>query len=240
MRRFFWVDEDRVAAAQRGGLVDASHKWGLPGLRTCPACAVTWSSAGHHLPSVDLSRLAESQSFEEARPEPYEEFMRLRDLVRPLVPPETQLPPGTEFGPLVGRVTGKVPDFAWSATALMIQNEPFQRLQEQAVNGLRGFPTELRFRQKQAPALLELEIPLQGHLHRDCMPPDHPGPCKTCGRMGLKRPDDPILDAASLPTEVDLFRLGNLATMVIGTERFKDAVSHLGLEGLTFREVPTR
>jgi hypothetical protein len=53
-------------------------------------------------------------------------------------------------------------------------------------------------------------------------------------------PDEPILDAASLPLELDLFRVGNFATMVIGTERFADVVRRLDLEGLTCRELPTR
>ncbi|MFY1826851.1 hypothetical protein ACN47A_13105 [Myxococcus fulvus] len=32
----------------------------------------------------------------------------------------------------------------------------------------------------------------------------------------------------------------NFATMVIGTERFRDSVLRLELDGLTFRELPTR
>ncbi|SET60546.1 Protein of unknown function (Gmx_para_CXXCG) [Myxococcus fulvus] len=40
--------------------------------------------------------------------------------------------------------------------------------------------------------------------------------------------------------DLDLFRVGNFATMVIGTERFRDSVLRLGLDGLTFRELPTR
>jgi hypothetical protein len=65
-----------------------------------------------------------------------------------------------------------------------------------------------------------------------------PSPCATCGRLGLRRPDEPILDAASLPKSLDLFRVGNFATMVIGTERFVEAVLRLELDGLTLRELP--
>jgi hypothetical protein len=48
------------------------------------------------------------------------------------------------------------------------------------------------------------------------------------------------LDAASLPTDRDLFRVGNYASMVIGTERFMEAVRRLELDGITFHELPTR
>ncbi len=38
----------------------------------------------------------------------------------------------------------------------------------------------------------------------------------------------------------DVFRVGNFATVMVGTERFKEAVQRLELEGITFRELPTR
>ena len=76
--------------------------------------------------------------------------------------------------------------------------------------------------------------------HPDCIPPDEPPPCATCGRHAFSRPDEPILDAASLPADLDLFRVGNFATMIIGTERFMDAVRRMELDGITFRELPTR
>jgi hypothetical protein len=34
--------------------------------------------------------------------------------------------------------------------------------------------------------------------------------------------------------------VGNLATMVIGTERFMEAVRRLELDGIRFHELPTR
>jgi hypothetical protein len=57
----------------------------------------------------------------------------------------------------------------------------------------------------------------------------------------LQLPEDPILDATTLPGDRDLFRMGDFMTMIIGTERFADAVRRLGDEqDLTFREVPLR
>lgn len=168
-------------------------------------------------------------------------FARLRELVRPLAPLNSWLPPGTKFGPLVGRAFGKFGPFtSLGETTWLVRRDALERLQAEGVRGLLGCRTELRFRQKNPPEVLELQIEPHGRLHPDCIPPDVPPPCPTCERRGFRLPEDLILDAASLPSELDLFRVGNYATVIVCTERFMDAVRRLELDGLTFRELPTR
>jgi hypothetical protein len=49
------------------------------------------------------------------------------------------------------------------------------------------------------------------------------------------------LDAATLPQDLDLFRLAGFTTLIIGTERFVEAVQRLGYEqDVVFRELPVR
>ena len=239
MSRFFLLDEDRAVAQQYGGEAHGAHKWGLPGVR-CHTCGVTWAGAGPTYPCVDLSQLPEQHEFLKARPEPFAEFSRLRELVRPLAPTDAMLQPGTRFGPLVGRAFGKLPAFAWIIEVLLVHRDALERLQVEGMRGLLACRTELRFRQKNPPELLELQIEPRGRLHPDCIPPHVHPPCPTCGRHYFTWPDEPVLDAASLPPELDLFRVGNFATMVIGTERFMEAVRRLELDGITFHELPTR
>lgn len=240
MSRFFWLNEDRAATAKHGGDIEAVHTWLLPGVR-CHTCGATWSDVGHDYPSVDLSQLPERREFEKPRPEPFPEFARLRELVRPLVPRDAELPPGTNFGPLRGRAFGEFGPVAWmSGIWLFMRRDALERLQAEGVRGLKGCRTELRFRKKNPPELLELEVEPRGRLHPDCIPSDVPPPCPTCGRHGFRWPDEPILEAASLPLELDLFRVGNFTTMLIGTERFMDAVRRLELDGIKFQELPTR
>ena len=240
MSRFFLLDEDRAAAAKYKNTLDAWSKLGLPGSR-CHTCGVTWATSGHEFPCVDLSQLPERKEFEKARPEPFAEFARLRELVRPLAPPGAELPPGTGFGPLVGRASGEFGPIEWvGGMKLLVRRDALERLQAEGVRGLLACPTALRFRQKNPPELLELQIEPRGRLHPDCVPPDVSPPCTTCGRWELTWPDKPILDAASLPTDRDLFRVGDFATMIVGTERFMEAVRRLELDGITFRELPTR
>ena len=240
MTRFFELSENRAATARYKGDFNASHKWGLPGAR-CSGCSVTWSGSGHDYPGVDLSQLPERTELEEARAEPFPEFARLRELVRPLAPPSAKLPPGTSFGPLVGTAHGDLGPLTWQGDyLLMLRRDTLERLKAEGIRGLLGCRTELRWRQKNPPELLELQIEPHGRLHLDCLPPDLPPPCATCGRVSFRLPEQPILDAASLPADLDLFRVGNFATVIVGTERFMEAVRRLELDGITFRELPTR
>jgi uncharacterized double-CXXCG motif protein len=223
------------------GEYNASHRWGLPGIR-CPLCNATWSISSEAYPCADLSGLEGHQTLEKARlEEDYPEFERLREKVRLLVPAGAPLRPGATFGPLVGTARGRfgplVMQYDW---ALLAQREALQRLEAEGVRGLKGCRTELRFRQKSAPELLELQLECHGRLHPDCLPPERKPPCAKCGRVGLRLPDDRILDAASLPEHLDLFRLTDFGTVIIGSERFVDTVRRLGFEEVAFRELPVR
>ncbi len=240
MTKFYWAQDPKESRCT-GDLSRARHKWGgLPGLR-CPECKATWAGSATAFPGVDLSSLPEHKAFEEPRPEPFDEFVRLREMVRPLVPPGAQLLPGAQFGPLVGTATGTFsPLFFYFIEMPVVHRKALEQLQAEGVRGLKGFPTELRFRQKKQPELLELEILPHGWLHVDCLPPDRPPQCMKCGRNGFKRPGDLILDEASLPEDLDLFRLADFESTFICTERFVDAVRRLELDGVVFRELPLR
>ncbi len=227
-----------------GGHTD-DRRWGLPGVQ-CPVCHAIWSTAADNYPSVDLSHLPphEQEKYSARLEEDYAEFERLREQVRPLVPPTVHLWPGTGFGPMLGPAQGKfgllVLAHPWT---LLMQREPLERLQAEGLRGLKGCRTELRFRQKSPPELLELELLPHGRVHATCLPADRPTPCTRCERKGWKRPPaaELVLDAATLPQELDVFRLEDFLTTLICTERFAEAVRRLGYEqDIAFRELPVR
>jgi uncharacterized double-CXXCG motif protein len=192
---------------------------------------------------VDLSSLPphELKKLSDPWPVPREELERLREVVRPLVPPGTLLEPGTMLGPLVGTGLGSFGQlFMQEPWALYMRREALERLREAGMRGLLGCPTQIRFRTKHAPELLEMQLQTQGQYHPDCLPTERKPPCPTCGSDFLKRPDAIVLDAASLPTELDLFRLRQGWMLIIANERFVDMVRRLELDGVLFEELEVR
>lgn len=129
-------------------------------------------------PSVDLSHFPEREKYSARLEEDFSEFVRLREQVRPLVPPGALLTPGTKFGPFVGAARGEFgPLCLHNPWTLLIRPEPLEHLAA----------------------------------------------------------------AASLPSDLDLFRMKDMTTMIIATERFVDAVRSLGYEqDIDFRELPLR
>jgi uncharacterized double-CXXCG motif protein len=190
---------------------------------------------------VDLSQHPHRAEFVVARAEPLEEFERLRELVRPLVPAGAQIPPGTRFGPLEGTAWGRFGSFfLQNPWTLVARREAVESLRQAGVQGLEGQKPELRFRPKTHPLdFVELQLVPHGLLHPDCLPP-RPPPCSRCGRDGFELPSEILLDAASLPTHTDVFRLDSFSTVLVGSERFKDAAQRLGLDGALFHELPVR
>ncbi|MBZ4420586.1 double-CXXCG motif protein [Myxococcus sp. RHSTA-1-4] len=223
------------------GTYNATYKWKLPGV-SCPTCKTIWGGAGTNYPAVDLSVLPEARKYLKARlEENFDEYERLRDTVRPLLPPDDPLEPAATFGPLVGKARGPFSAFVHQyGDILLVQPTALEVLQGEGLRGLRGCRTEIRFSPKGIPELLDLHIEPRGLLHPDCIPRGTPPPCPKCGRHAFSLPKEPILDAASLPKDLDLFRLRNFATVLIVTERFKDVVERFELDGLTFRELPVR
>ncbi len=238
MERFYQLRAPRDSPYT--GDLDAQRRWGgLPGLR-CPDCEVTWAGGMAAYPSVDLSLLAERDAYAIARPEPFDEFVRLREQVRPFMPTGARLLPGTRLGPLVGTAEGTFGSFFLHFSGLtLLRREAWERLRSEGLQGLRGVPTHLRFQRSPSLELMELELFPHGHLHPDCTPA-RPPPCPTCGRDGFRLPDEPLLARTSLPSDIDLFLLSDFETVRVATERFVDAVRRWGLDDVDIRELPVR
>jgi uncharacterized double-CXXCG motif protein len=225
------------------GNLDATHLWGLPGVEPCPTCRTGGGVVGLEYPCVDLSGLPpqELKKLSDSWPVPREEFSRLRELVRPLAPPDAVLKPGTHFGPLTGSGSGHFGQlFMQDPWSLYARREALEHLKEAGLRGLHGCPLNVRFRVKRPPELLELQLELHGQFHPDCLPADPRPPCPKCGNDFLKLPAHPVLALESLPTSLDVFRLAAWSTLIIVTERMVDAVRRLDLDGLIFQELEVR
>ena len=199
-----------------------------------------WGNDAIRYPCADLTGLPNLQEFEDPSPQSFEVYLRLREQVLPLLPAGAVLRPGMALGPMVGRASGTFgPLFMQNPWSFYMRREALERLQEAGVRGLHGCRMEVRFRGKNPPELLEPQLEIRGELHQDCLPQD----AKTCAHCGVKNyslPDPYILDAATLPPELDLFRLAGWSSLIIATERFVDAVRRLQLGGVVFCEVAVR
>jgi uncharacterized double-CXXCG motif protein len=232
------------AAPRYTGNLNAASRWGLPGSEPCPVCGLHGGGSVARYPCVDLSHLPEREQkkLSDPWPVPYEEFVRLRELVRPLAPPGAELKPGTRFGPLTGTASGYFGQlFMQNPWSLCLGREALEKLWAAGVRGLQGCPLAVRFRQKNHPELLEVQLESRGAFHPDCLPRNREPPCPTCGRdEGYSLPRPPLLASASLPEDLDVFRLADWSALILASERMVDAVRRLGLDGAVFQEVEAR
>jgi uncharacterized double-CXXCG motif protein len=190
---------------------------------------------------VDLSSLPEREKFHKPKPVPYEEYVRLRELVRPLLPLWAFLRPGASFGPVEGSGLGYFGQlFMQNPWTLFARREALERLQAAGVRGLQGCPIKVRFRTKHAPELLELQMELRGQFHPECLSPDRLPTCPTCDSNQNHLPKRILLDAASLPEHIDVFRFRDWPGCIIANERMVEAVMRLELDGVVFQEMEVR
>ncbi|NMO18455.1 hypothetical protein HPC49_38225 [Pyxidicoccus fallax] len=239
--KFYKADED--VSLGYTGCLDAVNKWCLPGVQPCSICQAGGGFPWLTYPCVDLSSLPphELEKLSDPWPVPREEFRRLRDLVRPLAPSWALLEPGVQLGPCTGKGSGRFGQlFMQDSASLFVREEALAQLRSAGVSGLQGCSVDVRFRGKNPPVLLQLQLELHGLLHPDCLPVGRKPPCPECGNPGFHWPKVIILNAASLPTEVDVFRHRQGWATVIVSERFVEAVNRLGLDGVTFQELETR
>lgn len=217
--------------------IHAAHKWGLPGVN-CSVCGSTWGMTGVEYPAVDLSFLPAADRYLNRWPVSPEELDDLRRPIIPLLPSKTILPPGTDFGPLVGKAWGKFGDFAWlTPWTMLMRCDIYEALVSAGVRlPVVGMDPELKFRSKSFPDLVEPQIePLANLVPSSFILPDSPA-CTACGRHSREL-ERMIVDGASVPSQVDLFRPREHPTYILSTERFKEAVQDLNMTDILFIEV---
>ncbi|QRK10859.1 hypothetical protein JQX13_12750 [Archangium violaceum] len=239
--RFYELDSVPADSMRYTGEYNAERPWGLPGLH-CPTCDASWAGISEAYPSVDLSGVPGAKQLEKAwLEEDFAKFERLRAMVRPLVPSWARLTPGTGFGPLVGSARGNFAQlyllYSWR---VIIRRDALEQLLAEGLRGLKGCRTGLRFRQKNAPELMELEMEPHGSFHPDCLPSGNTEPCATCGGYDYDVPKQPVLDGASLPEHLDIFRLRSRDGVIVISERFADTLRRLDFEEFSLRELPVR
>lgn len=216
----------------------ASHKWCLPGV-ICPKCG-TWSNTGIEYPNVDLSGFKEEKSFRKARAVDLKEFNLMRKSLETYLKDKLLLT-GTDFGPLVGTVTGKLSDIVFSVPwTLLVNKNVFEILRNEGLRSLKGVSAILKSKSKKKTIdkYIEIEIEPYTYLVDRCFPNGkRPMECELCGRRGITVPENIILDKKTIPEDVDIFRGKDLTTYIFVTERFKEVVEKHQLTGAEFKPI---
>src|SRR6185436_8250346 len=153
--RIFHVlaDEDHWSRSD----IKALHRWTLPGIE-CPFCKDIWGVTALAYPSINTPNLKLTKK-RGSLPVAYQEFQNILESVRPLVTKNQVIKPGTEFGPLEGRATGAVGDFAWvHSWYLLIRDESLRRLNELGFKSPPVIRPELSFGKRTPVSLWEFEI----------------------------------------------------------------------------------
>lgn len=217
-------------------VVEASHKWALPGVR-CNLCGATWGSSGVAYPLIDLSGLSCEKRIREldSWPIPLDELEELKRQIANLLPHNLPLPSGTQFGPLVGSAEGPFEDIVWNGYLdILVKADVLEQMRSAGAQLSVGVRPRLIFRGKHKTDLFELQIEPRARM---VPPPDSPSTCSACGRWGIKRPEEVIIKETSVPDDVDLFRIIDFATIILATERFSEIVRNHGITGIDFRQV---
>lgn len=241
--RIYRVREDEIPGID--GEVIAVHRWGLPGLRDCASCGLTWSGSGRELPSVDISLLGEAFRDKDAlrakkrnvAPIGNMELEHLMELVRPYVPKNIELSPGSDFGPLIGRATWPLADFATttdSASTFLAQTHVVAEM-EAAGLGVKTVKAQLEFEGGEFEDLYELEALPLVHVYI----PDEllARRCQRCGRIGATVPERLTVYSDTWPEGADLVRAVELPTVVFCSAKFRDVVFENGWLGIRFEDV---
>jgi len=227
--------EDR---GKHRGYIEAAHAWRLPNIE-CPDCHEIWGIIGVEYPCSEppggLSRKYRP------RVSTLDEFKCLRDSLAPRLPPGVPAPPGTEFGPLIGRIRGSIlSDLNWLRPwTLLIRRRVLRLLEKQGVVVSCNSVPQLGARSEADDGFVEIQIEPLASLIEGSFIGDRASVCATCGRDN-RRLRQPIVQGSSLPMPVDLVRAKNFPTLIIATERFVAAVEELQLENLLFEELETR
>ncbi|REJ79154.1 MAG: hypothetical protein DWQ47_06845 [Acidobacteria bacterium] len=215
--------------------LDLKRQWSLPGVN-CPTCKSQWANAGTIYAATSLEGLSNSSHYTEPRNVPLDEYLELMDEVRSANPDLLHLPPGAEFGQLVGAMRGQCTDLAiYSIASLLISLGAYKKLS--AILEMPGtVAINCRNREVLIDPVLELDLPFFGRLTNPTIT-GSPDPCASCGRVGISLPNNPVVEVPERDAAINLFRLINFPTIVVATQEFVEAYMNLGLSGLKFSEV---
>lgn len=220
--------------------LEATHKWGLPGV-SCNICNQVWSNVGIQYPSVDISELSISEELEEGWVASLSELKSFQTEIRTAFPEYHILPPGSEFGCLIGKEVGKKSgyfnDFIWNLPwTIILRENTLDKLHFEKLKLPKTIEPIIKFK-TQPQKIYEFEILPFGNLLNPIFENNRDNACLGCDRIGVSMPHEILVEKETIPIDLDIFRLTNFSTIIVITERLVEAAKRLQLKGAIFNEI---
>jgi uncharacterized double-CXXCG motif protein len=214
--------------------IEANYMWTMPGVH-CPICQQTWATLGVAYPLVDLSSTSIRNQLEKPGVVEIEVYEELKKVIKQIVPDGLPIPPGTEFGPVVGKITGPFGDFVWRQIwDPMMKVGPYANLNSTGLSiPMAIYPMLQHMVQGQ---LFQLQIEPYGQLSSLSFIDRDVTPCPRCKRESRKL-EKVIVERDSVPDRLDMFRLRNYPTKILVSQRLRDSVEQFGLTNIKFEKV---
>jgi uncharacterized double-CXXCG motif protein len=223
-------------------LLDASHKWSLPGVK-CSVCGWEGSGPCPEFPTVNLPSNLDPKPYLDAWPVKPEQFRELVENLRLNIKRKIHWRPGTEFGPLEGTASGKFGDITWLEPGTMLFSlETLERLNGFDIGTLTLSEPNIQSRSKKSFNFREIELEPFAELDPGCLDPGSPPPCPECTIWQAKIKDsdwggEPVIIAKTIPKNIHLTRIQEFEGYILGSEKFVDAALELQLSDLKATEI---
>lgn len=239
--RFFEAlpDDDRY---EGNYLIDATHKWSMPGV-ACPVCKFTGSVLGIAYPNFRLPPEIDTKPYEVAWPVTP---ARIRELTIPFQVLQAQGLPvlaGTEFGPLIGKASGKFGDVTWlNEWTPLVSEEGLAGLSRHGISGLKVVAPEIELRSKNR-KFEHLELSIDPLVH--AYAPNAERRCEECGipldsEAETLEPYRPVILENTFPKGLHLARVIESPAYIVASEEFVYGTTELGLTDIKFEELEVR
>ena len=214
--------------------IDGMGTFWLPVL-ACPRCT-PWNTSGLIYPTISPRTLPfalQNAGRKESGPLSVDEWQHLREVGREWAPEGVIIAPGTRFGPVGLKFTGKPLDFVWLGSFIPLVRKPvFEALARDGFD-LRGVPANVKWSRGAPEPLIELEIRPLVRL----APKQRATPCPICGRLGQKAPKTVLLDEDSFDDSIALQRIFELPTYIVASDAIRTSIEKHGFSGVAFKRV---
>lgn len=217
--------------------MDAYRQWTLP-LTQCPACGNKRTNLASVYHETDLSVHAADINIKQLDGKKFirhdwPRYEQLRNELCALLHISTNIPLGTSFGSLCGKVYAPLQDFCGPTWEIMVVlDTTLEILRSEGITNLKYVPTKLTPPRNKKNAFYELVLPAEAELSERY----HYRQCQTCWVYNVVEGAS-VFKKGTLKEDVHLARCKQKPEAIVCTEVFKNAVLKHQMKGIRFTPI---